>query len=167
MNRKIKFKIWTNKYNNYITFDDAGTHCSNNWTIDAFTGELINYVDCVHEHIPEPEPEYYMSGCRFVGGSPYIKCQYTGTNDKNNIEIYEGDIIRYRSFDGWKDETGSYVNAEVYYNEDRASFVYSRNRSEFSHGHSIVNSDSWETGLEVIGNIFENPELLQLYETSN
>lgn len=162
MNRTIKFKIWTKKYNNYITFDASGTHCSSNWTIDAFTGKIIDYVECGLEHIPEPEPEYYISGGQVVYGSPYIKCQYTGTKDKNNTEIYEGDIIRYRSFDGWKDEIGSYVNAEVYYNEDRASFVYSRNRSEFPHGHSIINSNSHETGLEVIGNIFENPELLTI-----
>lgn len=167
MNRIIKFRIWSKKYNNWTTFNPVGTHCSSNWTIDAFTGNLINYVNCAQEYIPESEPEYYMVGCSVIGGSPYVKCQYIGTRDKNNVEIYEGDIIKYKSFDGWKDEIGAYVNAEVYCNCDRASFVYSRDRLNFSHGHSIINSNSANTGLDVIGNIFENPELLQSYEESN
>ena len=68
-----------------------------------------------------------------------IVMQYTGLNDRNNKEIYEGDFVK----DGQRILFVKFTNG---------SFNF------FSkHGYMVTNVDT--TWFEVIGNIFENPEL--------
>ena len=137
--REIKFRAWDNQagmtYNGSVAFNGA-------WTIN------------------------------FNGGVAHLM-QYTGLKDKNGKEIYEGDVVRYKAlgefykkneysfgkvmfsgdsfgieilsegelqFDRW----GDHEDDTIYYNE-----FYSYEGKEFS----------WDE-LEVIGNIYENPELL-------
>lgn len=78
--------------------------------------------------------------------------QYTGLVDKNNKEIYEGDIIK---LDGVCGDDGIY---QIYYEEDFAGFAITKHIDKSS-------SESFGYGeshhCEVIGNIYENPELLK------
>lgn len=78
-----------------------------------------------------------------------IPLQYTGLQDKNGREIYEGDIIRDIEKLTW----------QVLYNESEACFdiqnMDKKSRLQRIHLHS-----SFED-LEVIGNIYENPELIK------
>jgi uncharacterized phage protein (TIGR01671 family) len=73
--------------------------------------------------------------------------QYTGIKDKNGKEIYEGDIIRVDWF-GWV--------AEVKWDGDNGRFI----GFTFGNERKIVYVDR-EPKVEVIGNIYENPELLK------
>lgn len=68
----------------------------------------------------------------------YIPMQFTGLKDKNGKEIYEGDIVKTVKED-W---------VKVYY--DRGNYWVWRYQLAYL----------WETGVEVIGNIYENPELV-------
>ena len=76
--------------------------------------------------------------------------QYTGLKDKQGNEIYEGDIIK------WRNTIGDEIKDVVIW-------------SELSHGFSVsrtpevccVLSGSDGSHIEVIGNIYENPELLK------
>lgn len=77
--------------------------------------------------------------------------QFTGLHDKNGKEIYEGDMLNslYRN-DGCK---GTY---EVIWAE--AGFHARKHGEHQQRGVSIYPNDL--TRCEVIGNIWENPELL-------
>lgn len=86
--------------------------------------------------------------------SNLILMQYTGLKDKNGVEIYEGDVI------GLEDRTArdSYVGDHVIVWKDTAL----RGKQICSSG-SYIGIDYWtsgKNGYEVIGNIYENPELL-------
>ena len=72
--------------------------------------------------------------------------QYTGLRDKNGTEIYEGDIVHEH------DEWGEDGRFEVEFSYNGFWLKY-REANEFGFG------DPDE--MEVIGNIFENPELLK------
>ena len=78
--------------------------------------------------------------------------QYTGLKNKNEKEIYEGDIIK--GFIG-----KSIINPCVIVFQDR-TFVLSDINNEQFNGHRIFGHHDDKNQIEVIGNIYENPELI-------
>lgn len=83
--------------------------------------------------------------------------QYTGLKDKNGKEIYEGDIVSFE--DAECDAEGYHDN--VFLNRgvvsyDEVSMCYS-----FSNRQTVDMEDLYiPTDAEIIGNIYENPDLL-------
>lgn len=82
----------------------------------------------------------------------FILMQSTGLKDKNDDEIYEGDILKFttQEFNG-----GEYIdinNIESVEYCDGAYFV-----GDHLLGQAMIDDDE----LEMIGNIYENPELLK------
>jgi uncharacterized phage protein (TIGR01671 family) len=81
---------------------------------------------------------------------PYKIQEYTGLKDKNGKEIYEGDILKVKGYDDWFDKEGFYYNRIVEHQISKSG------ESEIS-GFLFIPEDR-----EVIGNIFENEELLEV-----
>ena len=84
--------------------------------------------------------------------------QYTGLKDKNGVEIYEGDVIRY--FD-----TGNMFDSDLLECMAQVVFKYARWYGKDITAKGLRCCPDFghvqEEELEVIGNIYENPELLE------
>lgn len=85
--------------------------------------------------------------------------QYTGLQDRNGKEIWEGDVVRYPdAYMGCADGDWEEVVSvgEIKWDDDQAQF-YVTNRE------SIDTEDFWEAidEAEVIGNVYEHPHLLK------
>lgn len=88
-----------------------------------------------------------------VPASDFILMQSTGLKDKNGKEIFEGDIVVAMS-------QGVKAIGEVKRRIDGYWLMY----PAWQHGefwHIVKNVDTGETGVEIIGNIYENPELVE------
>lgn len=88
--------------------------------------------------------------------------QFTGLHDKNGREIYEGDIVSFGSV--WNNGDNEDIDEEFHIGVveyDPHDAVYNVNCEESGEHRflfmEVVNYD----GFGVIGNIFENPELLE------
>lgn len=125
MGREIKFRSWNVQAK---TMDYEVT-------IDP-NGKVAAY---------SPLDGHYVRG---FSDSEMIPLQYTGLEDKNGREIFEGDIL--------KDDAGI---GEVEWVQEHCSYmVFTRNPSIYNR----LDSDGHLNLSEVIGNIYENPELLEV-----
>ncbi len=87
---------------------------------------------------------------------PDTLCQYTGLTDKNGKGIWENDIVR--------DKTGDIFR--IYWSEQLLNYSAKCVKSTFS----VFISQKWDLGtllksqidVEVCGNIFDNPDLLEV-----
>lgn len=137
--RDIKFRAW-DKIENKMWYPDA-IRFDLDKPLNMKSNEIGGWVTFFeHEGLHDPI------------------MQYTNIKDKNGKEIYEGDIIQ-----------NGYEGGEVYFKESEARFnvkvlpslVHESKRNNLSYWHGIL-SFLWHNGkFEIIGNIYENPELLK------
>lgn len=95
----------------------------------------------VYESYPEKEMLSYKVIRESVG-------QYTGIKDRNEIEIYEGDIIKEK-----------YIKPplSIKYDEEECGFVATSINTNINYGIQLGSKGKYE----VIGNIYDNPELIK------
>ena len=86
-------------------------------------------------------------------GEDVILMQSTGLFDKNSKEIFEGDILACETDD-------EVINVNVFWDEEHALFMFeSKKYNEQEPLAELVENNTYP--FEIIGNIYENPELLE------
>lgn len=85
--------------------------------------------------------------------------QFTGLLDKNGKEIYEGDIIE--MFISDTSPVPFKVTTSIFFHEG-VFCVLKMNEEPLTLREAIIISNKTKKRLEIIGNIYENPDLLTL-----
>lgn len=134
--RQIKFRAWDSEEKKMNTTGIIGIGSSAEIINIDFTGQ-IHLSNLYGLDFATKNPAYDEREQRFT------PMQYTGLKDDNKVEIYEGDIIMF--IDGQR--------ASVEWNDDICQF-------QFSDGSPINNGERYSEYKIVIGNIYENPDLL-------
>ena|SRR3990167_5747081 len=80
--------------------------------------------------------------------------QFTGLHDKNGKEIFDGDVLKLDRY--WQDHFNQETSV-VFFHEGAFRLQHCL-AQETAYTLSVVGSES-----EVIGNIYENPELLEFF----
>jgi len=160
--REIKFRAWSKNTNSFL--DDL-----------SYTHKFDPYG-----HVYSPQ-----------GSDNYVLMQYTGLKDKNGKEIYEGDVVKITDFCKYNLLTKKYQpvvsNAQVVFGKHQSSheagysthdelgcFLADKGMNQVwdNVGEDVsLFTTIGELGditnhwVEVIGNIYENPELLTPHQT--
>jgi uncharacterized phage protein (TIGR01671 family) len=139
MNRELKFRIWDKQNKKWIE-NSSSLHCYSNWTICPFTGNLVDYVGdfSCNSFTSSAATDYYWQGTTIIKEPRYIIQQYTGLQDCDGKEIYEGDVILNDEdkeivrwgFCGWLCGNESFADLDM-------------------------------RRVKIIGNVFDNPELIK------
>lgn len=87
----------------------------------------------------------------------FIQMQFTGLHDKNGKEIYEGDVVI---------DHDTKIKHSVSWNEKKVGWWLDRTTDKNGSGSYSAscllpeNIGLYDKGWEIIGNIYENPELI-------
>ena len=139
MNREIEFRAWLKKENKMVNVKSI-----------HFGTKKIMYGYSVNSQ------NYGNKTCKFED-CELMEC--TQLKDKNETKIFEGDILRLPSylFDGE-------LCVCVYHDTECGIGFELIESRKYNIGHDYcILSDEWED-FEVVGNIYDNPELLQQCE---
>ena len=129
---KPKFRAWTEE--GKVMYYDAYPFKDNTL--------LLSYDEIAFDEVP---------------ASDFILMQSTGLKDKNDNEIFEGDIVKFH------DECQSYTGTVTCMDAYACFVIMDKDRQEYTFEYI----EAWYcllSELEVIGNILEDGELLEVEE---
>jgi uncharacterized phage protein (TIGR01671 family) len=139
--REIKFRSWDKAKGYMLPSHDLHKVLIGNGSIVT-----INYKP--RNGGWEPDEPYHLTNPQ---ADNCIPMQFTGLHDKNGKEIYEGDVVEQTYWSNGAKERGV-----ISYSPD-ARFVWDQHGDQSGYGLSGQDADR----REIIGNIYENPELLK------
>lgn len=148
MNREIKFRAFYDGTRKMIYFPICSI-CDEYSSFSFYAEE-----DSIYDGIGRLPNYPYNDGNGDDGWRKnWTLMQFTGLTDKNDKEIFEGDIVFYEDYK-WI----------VVYDYDRFDMQDPKNKDHFVRSDDFSDDPGftfWEKS-EVIGNIYENPELIKL-----
>ena len=132
-----KFRAYSKEENEmYYPHNDKNV----DWTIDDETGFIAPLVN--------------LGGGMWGMIDKYDLMQSTGMKDKNGVEIFEGDIVQWGDTPDWEEKPIRVavvkINPDIQFDSNVGIFEYGR----------FIYRDT-ERFLTVLGNIYENSELLE------
>ena len=141
MNNRFKFRVWLPSLNKFGSDNSVFMDCY---------GKLYGVT---RPSLVDDSRSIVNIG-QFKEFSGHTIQWYIGLNDKNDNLIFEGDIVQYN-------QNSSYDNMNFIarWSDDKLGFIFQSNSGE-----QLVNQTPHLNRfkhLEVVGNIFENPELLK------
>ena len=138
--REIKFRAWDGKTMTYPRTIEIGVNGWNGLTSASYQLDSGGYCT-----------------------SAYVM-QFTGLKDSKGREIYEGDILRYTRF-GWRCYGHPQDNTDLvtYYKViwDEAECAFKVDNKNMTGSLCFDDSRAKKNEIELIGNIYENPKLLE------
>ena len=135
--RKRKYKIWDTEENKWFEPVFEAYNRKIDHLLIGTEGELFRRTFDEFQH-------------ESIFPNRYIIVDYTGLKDKSGEEIYEGDIVK------WDFASGGGMG-DVYWKESEGGFYHTFTDED---GDVRPSKRLWDI-IEVIGNIYENPELLK------
>ena len=132
--RQIKFRAWDKEEKKFVLSKDIGS-----------------------QNIPTRATRY-----GFALFTNFELMQFTGLKDKNKKEIYEGDILRAKDGTIWT-VRWSVAGFDIFCNtENLIKSLNNKRKKELTEDEEDAKLIGlWSYKKEVIGNIYENPELLE------
>ncbi|EOG24060.1 YopX family protein [Enterococcus faecium] len=129
----LKYRAWNKKTQSFIDYGDL--------VLDLRSGKIYaGDIGLVESTIDVTDQIELM--------------QSTGMKDKNGVEIFEGDIVQWGDTPDWEEEPIRVavvkINPDIQFDSNVGIFQY----GQFAY-------QDTERFLTILGNIYENPELLE------
>ena len=158
MANQLEFNENNPQFNNTKMKRDLKFRCWN--TVILCWIDKVETAITLSGNVIRMRPDRYFNA---VNEDENILMQFTGLKDKNGKEVWEGDILKVHIFTqelgeslGVREGEKEFI-AEICYQE---LGLWLQGDTEEEGGYILWFNGMHEESLEVIGNIFENPELL-------